>query len=91
MPDDSSPAPRPALPGFNRLGLCLFLVYLVVYATFVGIAAFSGSTLSQRPFGGVNLAIIAGFVLIVSPLILAIVYLWGVRGTGKRDESGKES
>ena len=69
------PVPPPDHPKANRLGIWLFLAYLAVYAGFVWISAFSGSVLGQRPFGGVNLAIIYGFGLIVIPLILALVYL----------------
>ena len=66
---------KPDLPGASRTGLVLFAIYLVIYLGFVLLAAFSSSTMTQRPFAGINLAIIYGFVLIISPLILAVVYL----------------
>ena len=68
--------PNPhAPPKASRLGLWLFAAYLAIYAGFVWLAAFSGTTLAKRPFGGVNAAIIYGFVLIVTPLLLALAYL----------------
>lgn len=74
-PKSPQPQQMPSAPRASRLGLWLFAAYLVIYAGFVWLAAFSGTTLAKRPFGGVNAAIIYGFVLIVSPLLLALVYL----------------
>ena len=74
-PQSQQPMPRPGLPKASPLGIWLFLAYLAVYAGFVWISAFSGTRLAARPFGGVNLAIIYGFILIVVPLILALAYL----------------
>ena len=65
----------PDHPKASRLGIWLFLAYLAIYAGFVWLAAFSGSRLAARPLGGVNLAIIYGFGLIITPLLLALVYL----------------
>ncbi len=59
----------------SRLGLTLFAIYCLCYAGFIGLAAFSFSTLSARPFGGVNLAVIYGFGLIGLAFLLAILYL----------------
>jgi uncharacterized membrane protein (DUF485 family) len=73
MPPDAPPPPN--RPKASPLGIVLFLAYLAIYAGFVWIAAFNGTVLSSRPFGGVNLAIIYGAILIVVPLILALVYL----------------
>jgi uncharacterized membrane protein (DUF485 family) len=68
----------------RRAGLVLFLVYLVLYAGFVGLAAFAPATMASRPFGGVNLAVWYGMVLIVSPLALAAIYLLICRRGGGR-------
>ncbi len=73
----------PAIPGISPSGLILFLIYLIIYGVFVYLAAFNGAVISKRPFGGINLAIIYGFVLIISPLILAMIYLWTARNHGK--------
>ncbi len=59
-----------------RYGFWLFLVYLVLYAGFVLLAAFSPQTMERTPFAGVNLAIWYGFGLIVAALVLALVYGW---------------
>lgn len=67
--------PPPDHPKANKLGLWLFLVYLAIYGGFVWVAAFSGPTLAGKPFGGVNLAIVWGFGLIIVPLVLALAYL----------------
>lgn len=57
-----------------RLGLQLFFVYLVLYVGFVLLNAFSPDTMEWRPWGGVNLALLYGFGLIVAALGLAFVY-----------------
>jgi uncharacterized membrane protein (DUF485 family) len=59
----------------SRLGLLLFLVYLVFYLGFMGIAAFAYERFASRPFGGVNLAILYGVGLIVVALVLALIYM----------------
>jgi len=70
----SEPNP-PERPKASPLGIVLFVVYLAIYAGFVWLAAFRGSNLGLRPFGGVNLAIFYGMTLIIVPLILALIYL----------------
>jgi uncharacterized membrane protein (DUF485 family) len=59
----------------TRTGLLLFAVYLVFYAGFMGLSTFSPEIMKARPFGGMNLAILYGFGLIVMAFALAIVYL----------------
>lgn len=75
-------APVPDLPPASRSGLWLFFAYLAVYAAFVAVSAFAGTWLARVPFGGVNLAVWWGFMLIVLPLILALVYLRTARKGG---------
>lgn len=58
-----------------RLGMVLFLIYLALYGGFMYLAAFRPGSMGWRPFGGVNLAIWYGMLLIVSPLALAAIYL----------------
>ncbi|HEV8292846.1 MAG TPA: DUF485 domain-containing protein [Tepidisphaeraceae bacterium] len=58
-----------------RYGLWLFAVYLALYAGFMGLSAFEPQLMSKTPFGGVNLAIIYGFGLIVAALVLAVIYM----------------
>ena len=57
-----------------RLGIYLFLVYLVLYLGFVLISAFSASTMETIVFAGLNLAIVYGFALIIFALVLAMIY-----------------
>ena len=59
-----------------RYGLILFAGYLILYAGFVGLSAFSPSLMESTPLAGVNLAILYGLVLIVAALVLALVYAW---------------
>ena len=67
---DSSPARQ-----YNtRLGLRLFVVYLLFYVGFVLINAFAADLMETVVFAGLNLAIVYGFGLIVSALVLALVY-----------------
>ena len=57
---------RPDTGLYNaKIGIWLFLAYLATYAGFVWLAAFNGNRLAARPWGGVNLAIIYGFILII--------------------------
>jgi len=58
-----------------RYGLWLFSAYLVLYGGFMGLSAFAPQLMSKTPFGGVNLAIIYGFGLIVAALVLALIYM----------------
>ena len=74
---------RPDLPKASGLGLILFAVYLVFYGAFVAVAAFHGEWLARTPWQGVNTAIHWGFLLIVVPLALALVYL---RFAGKAED-----
>jgi len=68
---------RPEIIAHNtRLGLMLFAVYCVMYGGFMGLSTFAPEVMKSRPFGGVNLAILYGFGLIVGAMLLAVVYLF---------------
>ena len=58
-----------------RYGLWLFGVYVALYGGFMWLSAFEPQIMSRAPFGGVNLAIIYGFGLIVAALVLALFYM----------------
>ena len=64
-----------------KYGGVLFLVYLAVYAVFVGLNTFMPEMMDQVPFAGLNLAIVYGVGLIVLALFLALVYSWLCRTT----------
>lgn len=74
----------PAIVSRNaRNGMRLFLVYLIIYAGFVGINAFAPRQMEATPLFGVNLAILYGCVLIVAAMVLALVYCWQCRAPGQ--------
>lgn len=73
-----------------RLGMGLFIVYLVLYGTYVFMNAFSAQTMEVTPFAGVNLAILFGFGLIIAALVLSLLY--GVLcATGGSSDQDKEA
>ena len=57
-----------------RLGLALFFVYLVLYVGFVLLSAFRPDTMEAEVAGGINLAVLYGFGLIFSAVLLALIY-----------------
>jgi uncharacterized membrane protein (DUF485 family) len=57
----------------TRLGVKMFLVYTIVYATFVGINTINPKMMETIVFGQ-TAAVIWGFCLIVLALVMAIVY-----------------
>lgn len=57
-----------------RIGLVLFVVYLLLYGGFVFLNAFAADVMETTPIAGVNLAILYGFGLIIAALILALIY-----------------
>jgi uncharacterized membrane protein (DUF485 family) len=63
-----------------RVGLALFLVYLLLYGGFMALNAFFPEKMATAPFGGVNLAVLYGLVLIVAAFVLALLYVYLVRG-----------
>jgi uncharacterized membrane protein (DUF485 family) len=74
----TDPAPQPDHPDDiarnARYGIILFIVYVVFYAGFVALAAFSMDAM-RAEFGGVNVAIIYGMALIVLAFVLALIYM----------------
>ena len=69
-----------------RVGLALFAVYLALYGGFMALNAFAPERMGRAPFGGINLAVMYGLVLIVGAFVLAVLYMFLVRrrGTGER-------
>ena len=74
----------PAFAYKRRLGVILFLVYGAIYAAFVVINIAKASFMEAVLFGGLNLAVIYGFGLIVLALVLALAYN---RACGRREAS----
>jgi len=59
----------------TRMGVILFIAYVIFYGGFVALSAFSPETMSEPFLGGVNVAVVYGFALIIVPLLLAFVYM----------------
>ena len=57
-----------------RLGVQLFVVYLLLYGGFVMINAFAPTMMEMTPVAGINLAILYGFGLIIAALVMALIY-----------------
>lgn len=70
-PTETAPSRAPAA---SRLGLLLFAIYLVFYLGFVLMSAFASHWLETIVAGGLNLAVVYGFGLILLALVLAIIY-----------------
>jgi uncharacterized membrane protein (DUF485 family) len=57
-----------------RLGLWLFAIYLTLYLVFVFLSAFAAPLMERPVLAGLNLAIVYGFGLILSALVMALIY-----------------
>jgi uncharacterized membrane protein (DUF485 family) len=72
----------------TKLGLWLFLIYVLVYIGFIAINVASPHTMEVEVFAGQNLAVIYGFGLIVLAFVMGIIY--DVLCTNKEDELNVE-
>ena len=63
----------------SSLRLWLFALYLALYVGFMLLTTFGLELMASTPFGGVNLAVLYGLLLIVSALLLALFYMWRSR------------
>ena len=72
------PPEQPRDPGTERrnarVGLSLFWVYLFFYGGFVLVNAFAPSVMDAVLPGGLNVAVVGGFALILGAAILAVLY-----------------
>ena len=57
----------------SHIGPVLFGLYLLLYGSFVLLAAFSPATMDQ-PIAGINLAVWYGFALILAAVVAALIY-----------------
>lgn len=72
MPEEKS---NPAVEHYNaRLGMTLFLLYLLFYGAFVVINAAWPQWMDLVVWSGLNLAVVYGLGLIVGAFVLALVY-----------------
>ena len=63
-----------------RIGLWLFAVYVLLYGGFMVLNAFFPQRMGTPVFSGVNLAVTYGLFLIVAAFLLALLYMFLVRG-----------
>jgi uncharacterized membrane protein (DUF485 family) len=65
-----------AVVAFNaRLGVVLFLVYLLLYVGFIYLSAFQRERMATEVIGRVNLAVVYGFALIAAAFVMALLYM----------------
>lgn len=62
-----------AIKAKTKLGAIMFICYAIIYAGFIFINVTSPK-LMQLDIGGLNLAIVYGFGLIILALVLALIY-----------------
>jgi len=67
-------AKDPAFGFKRRLGVILFAVYGAVYTGFVVINLVRPALMGRVAVGGLNVAVVYGFGLIVLALLMALVY-----------------
>ena len=72
----------PAFLYKRRLGAWMFTLYAIIYAGFVVVNLTSPGLMEKAVVGGLNLAVVYGFGLIVFALILALIYN---RACGRRE------
>lgn len=71
----------------RRLGLCLFAIYALVYASYVLVNTFAPQWMDQKILFGVNNAILSGFGLILAAILIAFIYGLACRNSQKITES----
>jgi uncharacterized membrane protein (DUF485 family) len=57
-----------------RLGIYLFIFYILVYAGFIIINLVSPKTMGVIIFAGLNLACVYGFGLIILAIVMGLIY-----------------
>ena len=69
-----------------RVGLWLFAVYVLLYGGFMALSAFAPQRMRRPFFMGVNLAVTYGMALILGAFVLALLYMFLVRGRAADDD-----
>lgn len=76
---------------FNqRIGWSLFAIYLVLYSVFIVLCGFLPQVMEWRPLGGLNLAILYGFGLIIAAFVLATIYGFACRAEPAQEADADE-
>ena len=73
-------------PRQSPIGFLLFAVYLALYLGFVIINAFWPQMMKSTPIAGVNLAVLYGFGLIVTAIVMAFLYGFVGNAAGDSDD-----
>lgn len=63
-----------SIPRKTKLGVILFILYLVIYAGFVVIGSTFPDSLGGRAFAGLNLAVTYGMALIILAAVMGLIY-----------------
>jgi Predicted membrane protein len=63
-----------SIPKKTRLGIFMFLFYMVVYAGFVFIGMMFPRAMGAEVIGGQNLAAVYGFGLILLAVLMGLIY-----------------
>jgi len=63
-----------SIPKKTKLGVILFIAYLLIYAGFVVIGTLFTDALGIRIFAGLNLAVVYGMGLIVLAAVVGLFY-----------------
>lgn len=58
----------------SKIGVYLFIVYVLVYVGFIAINVASPETMATKIFAGQNLAVVYGFFLIFLAFIMGLIY-----------------
>ncbi len=73
--EPATPAEKdPSGPYKIKLGVRMFIIYLLFYASFVAINLISPKSMALIVFAGLNLATVFCFALIIVALIEALIY-----------------
>jgi uncharacterized membrane protein (DUF485 family) len=67
----------------SRMGVMLFVVYVLFYGGFMALSAFAPDAMSKPFLGGANIAVVYGFALIAAALLLALLYMRLCRHTSR--------
>lgn len=59
----------------TRMGVILFVVYVLFYGGFMALSAFWPEVMSRPFLFDANLAVVYGFALIIAALVMALVYM----------------
>ena len=90
--EPATPAGKDAAgPYKTRLGIRMFILYSLFYASFVAINLLNPLAMAAIVFAGLNLATVYGFALILFALIEALIYDWLCRKMERQFEQADKA